>query len=134
MIAVDSSVVVAAFASWHEAHASAAAALARRPRLPAHVAFESFSVLTRLPPPHRAPADVAAQFLAVRFPGAPLTLPGSAHLALVGLAARAGLAGGAIYDALVAATAKHADATLLTRDRRALSTYEAVGVRVELLD
>lgn len=134
MIAVDSSVVVAAFARWHEGHASASEALARGPRLPAHVALESFSVLTRLPSPHRAPADVAAEFLVASFPGAPLTLPGRSQLALVALAARAGLAGGAIYDALVGATAKHAGATLLTRDRRALATYEAVGVRVEMLD
>jgi hypothetical protein len=35
MIAVDTSVVVAAFASWHEGHSGAAAALARRPRVPA---------------------------------------------------------------------------------------------------
>jgi predicted nucleic acid-binding protein len=41
MIAVDTSVVVAAFASWHEGHASAAAALARRPRVPAHVLLET---------------------------------------------------------------------------------------------
>lgn len=50
MIAVDTSVVVAAFASWHEGHASAVSALARRPRLPTHVTVEAFSVLTRLPP------------------------------------------------------------------------------------
>ena len=36
-------------------------------------------------------------------------------------------------DALVAATAKRASASLLTRDRRAAATYEAVGVRYELL-
>ncbi|MBM3750806.1 MAG: type II toxin-antitoxin system VapC family toxin [Acidimicrobiia bacterium] len=36
MIAVDSSVVVAAFASWHEGHTSAVAVLARSPRIPAH--------------------------------------------------------------------------------------------------
>lgn len=50
MIAADTSVVVAAFASWHEGHESALVALARRPRLPGHVALESYSVLTRLPP------------------------------------------------------------------------------------
>lgn len=134
MIAVDTSVVVAAFASWHEGHATAAATLARRPRLPAQVALESFSVLTRLPAPHRAPAQVVAEFLGTAFPATPLTLSGAAQLALIELAARAGLAGGAIYDALIAATAKQAKATLVTRDRRALSTYEAIGAHVELLD
>jgi predicted nucleic acid-binding protein len=134
VIAVDTSVVVAAFASWHVGHAGAAAALARRPRLPAHVALESFSVLTRLPPPHRAPPAVVAEFLGAALTSPPLALPGASQRALIDLAVRAGLAGGAIYDALVAATAKQARATLLTRDRRALLTYEAVGVRIELLD
>jgi predicted nucleic acid-binding protein len=133
LIALDTSVVVAAFASWHEGHVSATAALTRRPRLPAHVAIEAYSVLTRLPPPHRAPAEVAAAFLMERFPAAPLTLPGQEQRELVKLAARAGLVGGTIYDALVASTAKRAGATLLTRDRRALPAYEAIGVRYELL-
>ncbi len=94
MIAVDTSVVVAGFASWHEGHQSAAAALARKPRVPAHVLVEAHSVLTRLPPPHRAPADLVATFLSERFPEAPLVLPARAHLALVETSARTGLAGG----------------------------------------
>ncbi len=133
MIAVDTSVVVAAFASWHEAHRAAAAALSGRPRLPAQVALESYSVLTRLPPPHRASADVVDAFLERRFPEAPLTLPGREQRALVRVAAAAGLTGGAIYDALVAGIAKHANATLLTRDRRAVPSYETIGVRYELI-
>lgn len=133
MIALDTSVVIAAFATWHEGHAAATAALARRPRLPAHVLVESFSVLTRLPPPHRAPADVVATFLTGLVGAAPMTLAGREQRTLLRLAARAGLVGGAIYDALIAATVKRAGATLLTRDRRALPTYEAVGVRYEML-
>lgn len=133
MIALDTSVVVAAFASWHEAHESAAALLDRRPRLPAHVVVETYSVLTRLPPPHRAAPAIVERFLAESFPGAPLSLPGSAQRSLVGLAARNGLSGGAIYDLLVAATAKRAKATLMTRDRRAIAAYETVGVVFELL-
>jgi predicted nucleic acid-binding protein len=133
LIALDTSVVVAAFASWHEAHAGAAALLARRPRLPAHVVVETYSVLTRLPPPHRAAPEIVARYLAESFPEAPLSLSGSAQRALVGMAARGGLSGGAIYDLLVAATAKRAKATLMTRDRRALAAYETVGVSFELL-
>jgi predicted nucleic acid-binding protein len=133
LIALDTSVVVAAFASWHEGHGSATAALRRRPRLPAQVLLESYSVLTRLPPPHRAPPAVVEAFLAGRFRSAPLALPGHEQRALVRFAASAGIGGGAIYDALVAATAKHAGATLLTRDRRAVPTYEAVGVSFELV-
>ena len=134
MIAVDTSVVVAAFASWHEGHRPAAAALARKPRVPAHVLVEAYSVLTRLPPPHRAPADLVATFLGEGFPEAPLILPGSAYLDLVETAAQAGLTGGGIYDALIAATARHAGATLLTRDLRARPVYDRLKVRYELVD
>jgi predicted nucleic acid-binding protein len=133
MIAVDTSVVVAAFASWHEGHAGAAAALARRPRVPAHVLLETYSVLTRLPPPHRAPAPLVAAFLGERFSTPPLVLPGAEHRRLVGRAAEAGIVGGSIHDALVGATARHVGARLLTRDRRAVPTYERLGVEYELI-
>lgn len=133
MIAVDTSVVVAAFASWHDGHPSAAAALARRPRIPAHVLIESFSVLTRLPAPHRSPPDVVDTFLGEHFPKAPLSLPGAALRALIHAATAAGITGGAIYDALIGETARRAGATLLTRDRRAISVYEKLAVRFELI-
>ena len=133
MIAVDTSVVVAAFASWHEGHRTAAAALARKPRVPTHVLVETFSVLTRLPTPHRAPANLVAAFLAERFTQVPLALPPRAHLRLIEQAAAAGLTGGSIHDALIAATVLHAQVPLLTRDRRALATYEKLGVDYQLI-
>ena len=43
------------------------------------------------------------------------------------------VAGGAIYDALVGLAARTAKRPLLTRDQRALSTYQALGVDFELL-
>lgn len=133
MIAVDTSVVVAGFASWHEGHCAAVAALARRPRVPAHVLVEAYSVLTRLPLPHRAPPDLVATFLTERFPEPPLVLPARGYLELVESSARTGLAGGAVYDALIAATVRHANATLLTRDERALVVYERMNVRFEVV-
>lgn len=133
MIAVDTSVVVAGFASWHEGHEAATSALARKPRLPAHVLIETYSVLTRLPVPHRAPAGLVAAFLSERFPAAPLALPAAGYREVLDLAVAAGLTGGAIYDALIAETAKRAGAQLLTRDQRALPTYERIGVRYELV-
>jgi predicted nucleic acid-binding protein len=134
MISVDTSVVVAAFATWHVGHSTAAAALARKPRVPAHVLVETYSVLTRLPPPHRAPAGLVAAFLRERFQGAPLVLPPRAHLRLIEQAAAAEIAGGSIHDALIAATALHSKARLLTRDRRAATTYERLRVDFEMLD
>ena len=43
------------------------------------------------------------------------------------------IAGGAVYDALVGATAAEHGIVLATRDRRALDTYRALGVEVEVL-
>jgi predicted nucleic acid-binding protein len=133
LIAVDTSVVVAGFASWHDGHGAAAAVLARRPRLAAHVLVESYSVLTRLPAPHTASAAVVDEFLRHRFPQAPLVLPAKAYGPLLRTIASSGVQGGAAYDALIAATARHANALLLTRDRRASATYEKIGVRFELV-
>ena len=42
---------------------------------------------------------------------------------------RLGIAGGAVYDALVALAAKEHGAALATRDARARGTYDAVGRR-----
>jgi predicted nucleic acid-binding protein len=43
------------------------------------------------------------------------------------------IAGRSIYDALVGATAVEHHLTLVSRDRRALSTYQTLHVDVELL-
>ncbi len=133
MIVADSSVTVAALAPWHEEHPAAAAALARTDRLIAHVALETYSVLTRLPEGLRMPPEVAAALLAEHFPGAPLALPAKATMALIADCAARRITGGAVHDALIAATARHAGATLLTRDRRALATYTAVGATVDVV-
>jgi predicted nucleic acid-binding protein len=133
VIAVDTSVLVPAFASWHEGHRAAAAVLERRPRVPAHVLVETYSVLTRLPPPHRAPGELVAIFLAERFADPPLVLPARAHMRLIQQAAAAGFEGGSIHDALVAATARHANAVLLTRDRRAAPIYERIGAAYQFV-
>ena len=133
MLAVDTSVVVAGFAAWHEGHAAALTALDRRPRVPAHVLIESYSVLTRFPPPYRTPPTIAMSFLKRRFVDPPLGLQPDDHARLVELAGTRGLTGGSVYDALIAWTAKLAEATLLTRDRRAIRVYETIGVPFDLI-
>jgi predicted nucleic acid-binding protein len=131
--AADTSVVVAAFASWHETHEAARRALDGGLRLPEHCALETYSVLTRLPAPHRAPGDVVRDFIKARFPGPFLRLGPAAYRAfLLGLWERE-VAGGAAYDALVAATAAGNSAELVTCDRRAAVTYERYGVRTRIL-
>ena len=133
MKAVDTSVIIAAFASWHESHALARQALDQGPSLIAHCALETYSVLTRLPAPHRVAADVAAEYLHLRFPGEPLVLPAAELATLVTRLAEAGIAGGAVYDALVAATAAHHGVTVLTLDARAERTYARVGASFKML-
>ncbi len=46
---------------------------------------------------------------------------------------RLGIAGGAVYDALVAAAAVEHQIILATRDRRALDTYRALDAKVEVI-
>ena len=133
MIAVDTSVVVAAFASWHERHEPARAAVERGPRLPAQAALESYSVLTRLPPPHRAGADLVRDFLAFSFPDPTLALTPRAFAAFFTNLAELEIVGGAAYDALIAAVALDAGATLISCDRRAGATYARLGAAVEYL-
>lgn len=133
MRAVDSSVVIAAFASWHEHHAVARKALAGRPRLIAHAALECYSVLTRLPPPHRAQPSIVHAFLGERFAEPFLTLSETGYQELLATVASNQILGGPAYDALIAFTAAEHGATLLSLDQRAATTYEAVGATVEQL-
>jgi predicted nucleic acid-binding protein len=131
--AVDSSVVIAAFASWHEHHSIARKAMAARPRLIAHAAIESYSVLTRLPPPHRASPDIVHAFITERFTEPFLALSESGYQELLATVAAGQIMGGPAYDALIAVTAAEHDATLMSLDQRAAVTYETVGARVEQL-
>jgi predicted nucleic acid-binding protein len=97
--------------------------------LSGHTAAETFSVLTRLPADARiAPSD-AARLLAERF-GSPLPLSTRGQRSAHTLFARLGIAGGAVYDALVAMAAAEANIPLATRDLRARPTYELCGVTV----
>jgi predicted nucleic acid-binding protein len=131
--AVDTSVVVAAFASWHEQHDVARRVLDGGVGLIDHCVLEAYSVLTRLPPPHRSPAPVVDAFLRARFPKPWLRLSARQHRTFVlGLASR-GVTGGAVYDALVAATADANRVTLVTCDGRASAIYELFGISYELV-
>lgn len=133
MIALDSSVVVACFGAWHENHATAIGVLSQHPRLPAHAALEAYSVLTRLPDPFRAEPATVAEFLRRTFPGPRLTLGRADHESLPVRLADLGIAGGAVYDALIALTSHAAGADLVTLDRRAIGIYQRCGVSTRLL-
>ena len=86
-------------------------------------------MLTRLPGDLRlTPAD-AARLISERFAD-PLLLGRRTTRRLTAVFARFGIAGGAVYDALVALAAVEHGATLATRDNRARATYETVGADV----
>jgi len=133
MIAVDSSVAIAAFGEWHELNQRAVKVLDEGAALPAHALLETYSVLTGFPPPHRAPPEVVDAWLEGRFE---TTLPSPQvheQRDLVRRLASLGRTGGAVYDALIGLTAQRAGATLITADRRAVSIYGLLGVPYELL-
>ncbi len=133
MNAVDTSVAIPAFAAWHPAHSRALEIVNVGVRLPAHAALETYSVLTRLPAPHRASPSQVLQFLEQSFEGAWLTLSGLAVRRAIAEFADRGLQGGSTYDGMIALTARSAGATLLTRDLRAKLTYELLGVDVSYI-
>jgi predicted nucleic acid-binding protein len=133
MIAVDSSVAIAAFGEWHELNGAACSVLDEGAAIPAHALLETYSVLTGFPPPHRAAAALVDTWLDDRFL---VILPPPAadkQRDLVRTMAREARLGGAIYDALVALTAKLEGAVLVTADERAMRTYELIGVEVRRL-
>ncbi len=131
---IDTSVAVALAAAGHEHHQATRKAIGDRScGLAGHAAFETFSVLTRLPPPNRRTPDAVAQLLTHNFPGSVfLSARGAGRLH--SRLAQLGIAGGAVYDALVAATAAEHGITLATRDRRAAETYRVLDIDFELID
>ncbi len=130
---VDTSIAVALSVADHDSHTTAQAAVeSRRVGLAGHAAFETFSVLTRLPAPARRTPAAVSRLLAANFPYTRFL--SQQHAAeLFARLAKAGVAGGAVYDALVGAAAAEHEVPLVTRDRRATSTYRALDVDVVLV-
>jgi predicted nucleic acid-binding protein len=131
-VALDTSVAVPLLVQTHRAHTAVVRWWdGREIALSGHAVAETYSVLTRLPGDLRvAPAD-AARLLSERF-ARPLLLGPEVAGRLPDVLSRLGIAGGAVYDALVALAAAEHGADLATRDARAKATYETVGARVVL--
>ena len=129
-VAVDTSVAVPLLVRSHHDHATVVRWWnGQEVALCGHALAETYSVLTRLPGDSRlAPAD-AALLLKARF-SSPLLLSAPRSRKLPDTLSRLGIAGGAVYDALVALAAKDHNVALATRDARAQGTYDAVGVTV----
>jgi predicted nucleic acid-binding protein len=129
-VAVDTSVAVPLLVRSHHDHAAVVRWWnGQEIALSGHALAETYSVLTRLPGDARlAPAD-AARLLHARF-ASPLVLGSPPARKLPETLSRLGIAGGAVYDALVALAARQHGVALATRDARARGTYDAVGVKV----
>lgn len=131
--AIDTSVAVPLLLASHGAHEMVRLwAAGRSLVLSGHALAETYSVLTRLPGDARvSPAD-AVPLIDENFVQnivLPPEVTSGAHRTLASL----GVSGGATYDGLVALAARHHGLVLATRDARARPTYEAVGVRVEVI-
>jgi toxin FitB len=95
--------------------------------------FETFSVLTRLPPPARRPAPDVLRLMNAEFP-ATVFLSQDDALDLIGRLEANSVAGGAVYDALVSQAAARSGLPMVSRDARAARLYRRLGCQVELLD
>ena len=130
---LDTSAAIALVLASHEHHEETVEHLdGLRLGLAGHAWFETFSVITRMPAPSRRPPGAVAELLAQNFPDSYfLSEDGTRELtATIGAS---GLAGGAVYDALVGAAAAELAIPLVTRDRRAIDTYRLVGADIELI-
>ena len=117
----------------HESHSFVLEAVHdRRLGLAGHAWFETYSVLTRLPPGQRRPPAEVARLLGHNFPDTGF-LGEEQTAGLAGEIAGLGISGGAVYDALVAAAARQHDRPLVSCDVRAKPIYEALGVDVEVI-
>ncbi|OHU94738.1 PIN domain-containing protein [Mycobacterium talmoniae] len=129
---VDTSVALPALSELHEFHDVAFAAVSEhRAGIAAHALFETYAVLTRHPTLRVLPAQALA-LLDGTFKHRAVLTAAATDRALETLSAAA-ITGGVTYDGLVAATAVEAGLPLLSLDRRARRTYEAVGADVRYL-
>lgn len=130
--AVDTSVAIPLVMANHPNHAAVAAKVGtRKVHLSGHALAETYSALTRMPKVDLS-ADEVAEVIDYSF-AEPLLLRAETYAKVHRELARLGISGGAVYDALVGLAAKENHATLLTMDTRASATYDALGVKVEMI-
>jgi predicted nucleic acid-binding protein len=132
-LALDTSVAVPYLLRSHVAHAAVRRHIGTRiPTLTGHSLVETYSVLTRLPGDARVAPTDAVTLIEANF-GDPTLLDPATAASIPSILATAGVAGGAVYDALVALAARRASLPLATRDKRAASTYITLRVQIEMV-
>lgn len=137
-IAIDTSVLVAALQSWHEAHEPAVEALGRALEdspvvVPLHALVETYSVLTRMPKPRRLSPRTVFDLLDRTLRGKAdfASLDGAGALDLLAAFRDRELAGGSVYDAVIAEAALRAGARrLLTLNREHFERVAPEGLEV----
>jgi predicted nucleic acid-binding protein len=138
-LALDTSVIIPALLSWHEHHAAALPVVqaafegSEAPILPLPVLVEAFAVLTRLPPPWRVSSSDAHALLARTFRARArvVGIDGQEAWELLDAALASGVAGGATYDAHIAACARKAGASRLVTFNR--KDFERLGIDLLVL-
>lgn len=128
----DTSVIVAAAQSWNPANKIAGEALVGCRRAISHTLLETYSVLTRSPSPFRIDAETAHAWITTQF-NSEISLPENSHMSTITRLHELQIMGGAVYDGIIALTASHFRATLLSLDQRAVKTYLKCGVKFQLL-
>jgi predicted nucleic acid-binding protein len=138
VIVSDSSVLVAGFIFDHPFFALAEPALVEvreEGRLVAHTMAETYAVLSASGGVYRAePGTVVAYLDGLLQSSAPIQPRPEAYREALELLSGEGRGGASVYDAVIALTARDADATLVSLDRHARPTYELCGAAVRFLD
>jgi predicted nucleic acid-binding protein len=133
LLALDTSVAVPLISEAHPLHDETFKwAKGKHLHFCGHALFETYSVITRLPGDARGSANDVARVLEANFER-PLMLSENSAKQAVAHFAEKGIFGGSVWDGLVGLAAIEHNATLVTRDARALAIYDALGVETLLL-
>lgn len=133
VVAFDTNVILAALLTWHEHHSRAFPVLQGavsgpdRLVLPLPALIEAYAVLTRLPAAQRVPPPEALAALSGTFEQRfqIVSLDGAEGWALLASAVTRSIAGGATYDAHIAACARKAGVSeLVTFNERDFSRFD----------
>ena len=131
--------MVAALCAWHVHHSQAIAEIERRLRraermlVAAPALVDAYSVLTRFPPPHRVSPTEALTLLEANFfrLARIIVLDRRGYQGVLAQAPGAGILGGRIYDAVIAACVLRArGTTLLTFNADHFLPFEQDGLEV----
>jgi toxin FitB len=129
-VLLDTSIAVALLVKDHEAHSVCRAAIRGLDLgLAGHAIFETMSVISRLPGSSRRSTSLVLRAVTESFPNSHY-LSAERTRDVATAVADLGIGGGAVYDALVCAAAIEAGCRLMTRDTRALPTYQSLGAQI----